>query len=326
MVARATRSYDSGNRLTRATNVAGKTYDYAYDANGNRTSVKTDGVTTQSLIYNSANQITTSGYAYDAAGNQTASPAGSAVYNAAEQTTQVGSTAYTYSGADQTEVLRSGTERFVYGHDDQYGQPWLRSYNNSQSDVYVERDAFGTPLGMRTAANDYTFILDGLGSVVAIVAADDGSVVARYTYDPFGVILSASESGLPQANVVRFAGGIYDPVSQRVKFGKRWYDPSLGRFTQQDSLNLIGDPSHGNRYAYAGCDPVNTIDPTGQFGPAWLGCALSATGFFLAIGGLVAVSVFTGGTGAFLFALAGYVVSGAGVLTSCYDENGDPSM
>ena len=36
-------SHDTGNRLTKATNAAGHTYDYGYDADGNRTSVKTDG-------------------------------------------------------------------------------------------------------------------------------------------------------------------------------------------------------------------------------------------------------------------------------------------
>jgi YD repeat-containing protein len=36
-------TYDTGNRLTQATNAAGHTYDYGYDTDGNRTSVKTDG-------------------------------------------------------------------------------------------------------------------------------------------------------------------------------------------------------------------------------------------------------------------------------------------
>ncbi len=49
----------------------------------------------------------------------------------------------------------------------------------------MERDGRCTPLGLRSAANDYTTILDGLGSVVAIVA-QDGNVAARYTYDPYG--------------------------------------------------------------------------------------------------------------------------------------------
>jgi RHS repeat-associated protein len=126
----------------------------------------------------------------------------------------------------------------------------------------VERDGRGTPLGLRSAANDYTTILDGLGSVVAIVA-QDGSVAARYTYDPYGTTVSASETGPNQPNVVRFAGGIHDETTGLTKFGKRFCNSNLGRFTQQDSLNTVGDPSRGNRYAYAGCNPVHNVDPLG---------------------------------------------------------------
>ncbi|MEK8108142.1 hypothetical protein NKG94_30455 [Micromonospora sp. M12] len=63
-------TYDQGNRLTKATDIDGKTYDYAYDSNGNRTSEKVNGATTQTLTYNAGNQITSSGYSHDGAGNQ----------------------------------------------------------------------------------------------------------------------------------------------------------------------------------------------------------------------------------------------------------------
>jgi RHS repeat-associated protein len=152
----------------------------------------------------------------------------------------------------------------VYGRDDQYRQPWLQSYNHGAADAYVERDGRGTPLGLRSAANDFTTVLDGLGSVVAVVAKD-GSIAARYTYDPYGVATSVSETGLNQPNVVRFASGIHDETTGLTKFGKRFYDPNLGRFTQQDSLNVIGDPSRGNHYAYATCNP-----PTTSTRPAWI--------------------------------------------------------
>lgn len=47
-------------------------------------------------------------------------------------------------------------------------------------------------------------------------------------------------------------------------FGTRYYDPSVGRWTQQDAAaGSIGDPSSVNRYAYVGGDPVNFADPDG---------------------------------------------------------------
>ena len=44
---------------------------------------------------------------------------------------------------------------------------------------------------------------------------------------------------------------------------RSYYDPATGSWTQQDSVVGLGDPTTGNRYAYAGDDPVNNADPHG---------------------------------------------------------------
>ncbi len=45
----------------------------------------------------------------------------------------------------------------------------------------------------------------------------------------------------------------------------RYYDPSLGRWTQQDPVGgSLGDLNSANLYAYAGDDPVNLVDPSGR--------------------------------------------------------------
>ena len=49
-----------------------------------------------------------------------------------------------------------------------------------------------------------------------------------------------------------------------LKYGQRWYQPTTGRFTQQDSITHLANPRQGNKYAYAGDDPINNIDPSGQ--------------------------------------------------------------
>ncbi|MDG4795817.1 RHS repeat-associated core domain-containing protein [Micromonospora sp. WMMD1082] len=284
-------TYDKGDRLTKATNHQGKTYDYAYNTNGNRTSVQVDGATTQTLAYNSANQVTTTDNTYDTRGNQTkvSAPAVSGIgYNAAKQMTTAtgtgtgtgtGTTTYAYAGTDQVELTRAGAINLTYGMNDQHGIPWLQSWTNGVSlPVHVERDGLGTPLGLRIGTIDHAFVLDGLGSVVAVVKAD-GSQAASYTYDPYGSALTATETGLGQTNIIRYAGGIHDPSTTFTKYGQRWYNPTQGRFTQQDNLSFIGNPQHGNRYAYAGCNPTNNIDPTGQ-------CSVDS--YIGLVGGLVA--------------------------------------
>ena len=51
--------------------------------------------------------------------------------------------------------------------------------------------------------------------------------------------------------------------------GARYYDPSLGRFTQQDPVFNPLDPKQWNRYVYTGDDPVNFDDPTGLCSDWW---------------------------------------------------------
>src|SRR5205814_760227 len=51
--------------------------------------------------------------------------------------------------------------------------------------------------------------------------------------------------------------------------GSRYYDPTTGRFTQQDPVTNPLDPSSWNRYAYSGDDPINFGDPTGLKGCGW---------------------------------------------------------
>ncbi|MEU7945043.1 RHS repeat-associated core domain-containing protein [Micromonospora taraxaci] len=315
-------SYDKANRLTKATNYNGKTYDYAYNSNGNRTSVKVDGTTTQTLTYNTANQITTTNNTYDGRGNQTRASSPSVnplTYNSAKQMTGANAGTYAYAGADQVELVQNASATMQYGIEDQHGMPWLQSWTANGSTAYVERDGLGTPLGLRTGTTDNAYVLDALGSPVAIVKSN-GTVAATYRYDPYGNLTTTDEYNLGQTNLIRFTGGTHDLTTGFTKFGQRWYNPQQGRFTQQDNLSFIGNPQKGNRYAYAGCDPVNYTDPTGMgpFGPDWLTCGLSVAGYFGAVAGLSA-------TGIGLVVAIGFVgASIYGMMDGCYDDNKEP--
>ncbi|MFY1586553.1 RHS repeat domain-containing protein [Micromonospora sp. WMMD734] len=294
-------TYDKGNRLTKATNHNGKTYDYAYDSNGNRTSVKVDGSTTQTLAYNSANQVTTTNNTYDGRGNQTrvSTPSVNPVtYNPAKQMTGANATTYGYAGSDQVELVRAGTTTMQYGLEDQHGMASLQSWTAGGTTAYVERDGIGTPLGLRVGTTDHAYVLDALGSTAAIVKAD-GTVAATYRYDPYGNGTLTDEYHLGAAtNVVRYAGGTYDSGTGFTKFGQRWYNSAQGRFTQQDNLSFIGNPKHGNRYAYAACNPTNNIDPTGAASECFVAGMLLTVGAISLVASSVALVGITAGTAA----------------------------
>ncbi len=84
----------------------------------------------------------------------------------------------------------------------------------------------------------------------------------RYGYDPYGKLTSSSGS---VANPWGYAGGYLDSTGL-VKFGARYYDPNLGRWTQRDGVGgSITAPGAIGAYLYVGCNPVNSVDPSGRF-------------------------------------------------------------
>jgi RHS repeat-associated protein len=107
------------------------------------------------------------------------------------------------------------------------------------------------------------------------------------------------------ANPWRYAGGFYDGQTGLTKFGARYYDPDLGRFTQRD-------PSGKDLpYAYAGCDPVNNTDPTGLDTCSQLTAAATVLGLVAAGFGVVAVLA----TGTIVGVPAGTFFGGLAAIT-----------
>src|SRR5258706_8723159 len=68
-----------------------------------------------------------------------------------------------------------------------------------------------------------------------------------------------------ETNPWKFAAGYLDSNTGLYKYGTRYYDPTLGRWTQQNPVGgSLGDLNSANRYVYANDDPVNMVDPSGQ--------------------------------------------------------------
>lgn len=319
--ARATYTYDGANRLKQATNHGGHTYTYAYDANGNRTTVTTDGVQTQALAVRTAdNQVTTTGYGYDRAGNTTTTPAGTLAYNGAGQMTdRTGpgpDSSYAYAGPGQNELITrtitgGDTTKYVYGRPSKHGVPMVDVMTVNGAKHYLDNDPDGTPLALElpSGGTGY-FVLDGLGSVVALVDGQ-GNTDATYTYDPYGTLTASTGTGaLADANPYRHHTGLLDPSTGYLKHGTRWNDTHSGRWTTVDPITRLTDPNQANPYQYAGNCPVNYVDPTGM---DTTGCLLAAAGGYLAAAGFFAAP---SGVGLLLLGL-GAGLTLAGVLTEC---------
>lgn len=259
-------TYASPGRLVRAqTKNSGGTvtadFQYTYDPAGNRTAQDVNGVQT-SYAYNAANQLAQAGsttYSYDANGSLTGSSAGfGAAYNTAGQATSVtpaggGAVAMAYRGTGQTDRIQAGslTER--------RSSLGVSGTSEATGDRYYTRTPEGELLAQRSASGALYYITDAHESVTGMTDAS-GALVASYRYDPFGT-LTASTGSI--ANPWRFAGEFLDAPTGLYKIGARYYDPAVGRWTQQDQVLDFSDVRQSNRYAYVGADPINFLDPTG---------------------------------------------------------------
>ena len=97
---------------------------------------------------------------------------------------------------------------------------------------------------------------DGHGNVTA-VTDENGAVLKSYEYDAFGVELNEDAS---DSNPFRYCGAYYDKETGLYYLVNRYYDPSLGRFTQKDPAK-----DGGNWYIYCYNDPITFVDSNGLY-------------------------------------------------------------
>jgi len=265
---RAIYGYDQQGQLTSAT-VGGTRYEYSYDTAGNIQSKKVGSTTTNYTYGNSAwrdlltayggNTITYSG------GNPTKYYDGSTftwTQGRRLATAKVGNTniSYTYdmAGVRSSKTVGSTT----YKYTTLSGLVTRQTGGNATIDfVYDESNQ---PLAMKYNGKVYYYVLNAQGDVVRIV---DGSrnVVASYSYDPWGKLLSSSGT-LANVNPLRYRGYYYDSETGFYYLQSRYYDPAIGRFINADSYASTDATGllSTNMFAYCENDPVNRSDPSGE--------------------------------------------------------------
>ena len=105
----------------------------------------------------------------------------------------------------------------------------------------------------------YRIIFDDLGSVRSVVSLVDATEAQRIEYGEFGNVRLDTNPGFQPFG---FAGGLYDLVTNFLRFGSRDYAPAVGRWTIKDPIRFRGgDP---NLYRYVLDDPINLGDLYGE--------------------------------------------------------------
>ena len=218
-----------------------------YDSNGRLVKILDSGSST----------TTRATYGYDQQGQLTSAKVGSTnisyTYDMAgvRSSKTVGSTKYDFTTLSGLVIRQTGggkTIDFVY---DENNQPLAMKYNNTL----------------------YYYVLNAQGDVVRIVNSSR-SVVASYTYDPWGKIISSSGT-LADINPLRYRGYYYDSETGFYYLQSRYYDPEIGRFINADSYASTDATGllSTNMFAYCENDPVNKSDPTGEVAPILIAMA-----------------------------------------------------
>ena len=275
------------------------TLDYRYDTAGRLVEVKQDGTVVEAYTYDSnSNRLT--------AETENGSVSGS--YDNQDRLVQYGTTTYDYTANGelrqkenngavtqyQYEVLGNlrsvqlpdgrQIEYVIDGRNRRLGKKVLGVltqgflYQDSLNPIaeldgeghVVSRFVYGSkanvPDYMVKDGQTYRIISEHLGSHRLVVDISDGTIAQLLSYDAFGNVVFDSNPGFQPFG---FAGGIYDLDTKLTRFGARDYDAQTGRWTAKDPIGFAAGDM--NLYGYVVNDPVNLIDPIGEYGFAGAG-------------------------------------------------------
>lgn len=166
---------------------------------------------------------------------------------------------------DSGNVIHS---RFLYDGDreigcvDEEGQlSALRILGVSQG---AER---GATVALELSGVLYAPVHDCQGSIIGLIDLDRGEMVESYRYTAFGEMEIFDSTGMALessavGNPWGYCGKRYDEELRKVDFGKRFYDPELGRWMTPDPLGTMDGI---NRYAYVKNNPLGMQDLYGLY-------------------------------------------------------------
>jgi RHS repeat-associated protein len=256
----------AGNRTAKTNQAAGVTSNYTYDAIYQLTQVMQGTNTTESYTYDQVgNRLASLGvspYAYNAANELTSKPGVTYTYdnngNTLTKVDSTGTASYTWDFENRlTSVTLPGSGGTVSFKYDPFGRRIYKSSSSSASIFayddknlieetnssggvvarYTQTQNIDEPLAMlRSSATSY-YNTDGLGSVT-LLTNSSGAAAQTYTYDSFGKLTASSGS---LANPFQFTAREFDAETSLYFYRARFYDPSGGRFLNEDPIRFGGE-------------------------------------------------------------------------------------
>ena len=293
--------YDSFNQLTQVTKGT-DVYTYTYDERGNVLSVKKNGIEEKDYTYSDSNwkdrltNYNDTDIMYDEIGNP---------LNWRDSMT------FSWEYGRRLKGVTKGTDNISYTYDAD-GLRTSKTVNGTKTDYYwldgvlqgqktgnehiiFLYDENGTAYGMLVDNNGtqsyYYYLFNLQGDVVGIMDST-GNTVVEYTYDAWGQLLSVTgDTALGNKNPIRYRGYYYDSETGFYYVSSRYYDPEIGRWINADNMITTGSDLTGlNLFAYCGNNPVNRVDPSGQF---WISAIIKAVVVVVAVVAVVAKVVCT---------------------------------
>lgn len=248
--------YDKLDRLIQVKRPSGETITYAYDARGNRKTLKGDSLIEdaqeQTYTFNVWDQLKTV-----SKGNVTTE------FEYEMQGLRLSKTTTTTLPADESgETPPPVKEKVRYAYNNS-GQVISEAGKNNEA---IASYVWGPDrlLAKKDAASNqkYYYLYNGHGDVVSIVD-EAGNMINSYQYDEWGNILQQQE-GIE--NAFKYTGEIQDEETGLYYLRARYYDPAIGRFVSKDSYEgSVTNPLSLNLYTYVENKPLNNIDPTGNW-------------------------------------------------------------
>ncbi|NJL60265.1 MAG: hypothetical protein HC887_12185, partial [Desulfobacteraceae bacterium] len=278
--------YDSLYRLTSADNPGVNDEAYTYDNAGNR--LTANGIS-GNWTYNANNELRAFGnstFDYDRNGNMSQKSDGSQaftyIYDVENRLVRVekksdGSVVANYYydpfGRRLWKEVSGVRTYFLYADEGLIGEydasgAFVRTYAYKPNSMWTT-----DPVFMKQRSGNYFYHNDRLGTPVQMTDIS-GNLVWSAKYDSFG----KTEIGASLVtNNLRLPGQYFDAETGLYYNYFRYYDPNIGRYVETDPLgfgnglySMVGSKCstgyrYDNLYVYVSNNPLNFIDPRGQW-------------------------------------------------------------